>query len=59
MQIHYLHMKFSKYKCRPIRIATADFLVETVKTRRVKNDVFPVLKETANLDFYTKQSYQE
>lgn len=52
-------MKFSKYKCRPIRIATADFSVETVKTRRVKNDVFPVLKETANLDFYTKQSYQE
>lgn len=44
-------------KERPFRI-TADFLIETLKTRIVWNELFQVLKEdNANPDFYTQQSY--
>lgn len=44
------------YKVRPIRTA-ADLSIKTLRAKRSWKDVFQVLKETANPDYYTQQNY--
>lgn len=44
------------YKVRPFR-AAADLSIKTLRAKRSWKNVFQVLKETANPDYYTQQNY--